>query len=94
MRMQGRSIVITGAASGIGHALALRFAAEAPRGLILCDLPAAGPALARLTAQIRAGADLPAPVEAVSVEADVSDEAQVQALVATGSRAFAGIDVF
>lgn len=94
MRMQGRSIVITGAASGIGHALALRFAAEAPRGLILCDLPAAGPALARLIAQIRAGDGLPAPVEAIGLEADVGDEAQVHALVETGSRAFAGIDVF
>ena len=38
MELNGRSIVVTGAASGIGRALAERFAAEGPRALILADI--------------------------------------------------------
>jgi NAD(P)-dependent dehydrogenase (short-subunit alcohol dehydrogenase family) len=44
MRLEDRTIVITGAASGIGRALALRFAGERPRGLDI-GLPGANKAL-------------------------------------------------
>ena len=40
MELRDRHIVLTGAGSGIGRALAARFAAEEPRGLVLCDLDA------------------------------------------------------
>ena len=39
MKLKDRVIVITGAASGIGRALAARFAREQPAGLVLTDLP-------------------------------------------------------
>lgn len=42
MILLDKSVAITGAASGIGAALALRFAKERPAGLLLCDLDVAG----------------------------------------------------
>ena len=42
MELAGRVIVITGAASGIGRALALRFAEEAPAHIVCVDIDSAG----------------------------------------------------
>ena len=38
MELVDRNVVITGAGSGIGAALARRFVAEAPRSLVLADI--------------------------------------------------------
>ena len=38
MELHDRNIIVTGAGSGIGRALASRFAAEQPRALIVADL--------------------------------------------------------
>ena len=67
MKLSDRTIVITGAASGIGHALALRFAGEAPRGLVLADLPQQGAALQALAESISGKA--PGGVPAIAVPA-------------------------
>ncbi|MGA1026562.1 MAG: SDR family NAD(P)-dependent oxidoreductase, partial [Lutimaribacter sp.] len=42
MELKDKIIVVTGAASGIGRALALRFAAEGARAVICADLNLAG----------------------------------------------------
>jgi NAD(P)-dependent dehydrogenase (short-subunit alcohol dehydrogenase family) len=94
MKLTDRRIVITGAASGIGAALALRFATERPSALVLADLPAQSGALDALAARLNSGeAGRPA-VPAMAFACDVGDEAQVQALVAAAEERFGPIDVF
>jgi NAD(P)-dependent dehydrogenase (short-subunit alcohol dehydrogenase family) len=95
MKLADRSIVITGAASGIGRALALRFARERPRGLVLADLDGQAPALHALAESLARGdgAQRP-PVEALAVPCDVAQEAQVRALVAAADVRFGRVDVF
>ena len=52
MELAGRVIVITGAASGIGRAMALRFAKEAPAHLVCVDID--GPGAAATAAEVAA----------------------------------------
>jgi NAD(P)-dependent dehydrogenase (short-subunit alcohol dehydrogenase family) len=92
MKLHDRSIVITGAASGIGRALALRFAGEAPRGLVLADLPQQGAALKALAESISGSA--PGGVPAITVPCDVGAEAGIKALVAAAEARFGHVDVF
>jgi NAD(P)-dependent dehydrogenase (short-subunit alcohol dehydrogenase family) len=91
MKLQDRTIVITGAGSGIGRALAIRFAAERPKGLVLADLPRQGEALDALVKQLSTAAT---PVAALGLPCDVGTEAGVQALVAAAEARFGHIDVF
>ena len=75
-RLEGKSILVTGAASGIGRAIALRFAAEGAR-LVLADVTATpregGTPTLELLRASGAVADL--------VFTDVADEAAAQAAV-------------
>jgi NAD(P)-dependent dehydrogenase (short-subunit alcohol dehydrogenase family) len=95
MKLNDRVVVITGAASGIGRALALRFAAERPRGLVLADLPVQAGALEALVATLAAGDGAARPaVPAIAVPGDVGVEADVRALVAAADARFGRVDVF
>ncbi|GAA2749994.1 bifunctional aldolase/short-chain dehydrogenase [Amnibacterium kyonggiense] len=79
-----RIALITGAASGIGKAIATRLAAEGACVVIAdLDLEKARTAAAEL-----GGTDV-----AVGVQADVTDEAQVQAAIDATVLAFGGIDL-
>src|SRR3954447_9815463 len=69
MELAGRNVVITGAASGIGRALALRFAEEGPRAITLADLDEEG---ARRTADAVGGR---------AVRTDVGREEDIRRLV-------------
>ena len=94
MKLAERTIVITGAASGIGRALALRFAGERPRGLVLADLPRQAAALEELAHTIARGAGGQAAAPALAAPCDVGAEAGVRALVAAADARFGHVDVF
>ncbi len=82
MELQGRNVVITGAGSGIGRALAERFAREQPRALILADLDEAA------VTEVAQG------IGATAVRADVGSEQQIADLVARARAEGGPVEVF
>jgi NAD(P)-dependent dehydrogenase (short-subunit alcohol dehydrogenase family) len=82
MELVDRNVVVTGAGSGIGRALARRFADERPRALIVADLNLDA---AQATAE---------EVGATAVRVDVSREAEIVALVERARELGGPIDVF
>jgi NAD(P)-dependent dehydrogenase (short-subunit alcohol dehydrogenase family) len=85
MRLAGKRTIITGAAAGIGTAIAERFCAEGARVLI-ADRDFAG---AEATAARLRGTG----AEAVAARVDVSVSASVAAMVASCVDVFGGLDV-
>jgi NAD(P)-dependent dehydrogenase (short-subunit alcohol dehydrogenase family) len=83
MEISGRTVVVTGAARGIGAALARRFAAEGAGALVLADL---NPAVAEVAAEIGPSAH--------AVELDVTDAARVATFVRETLDKHGGIDLF
>ncbi|MEV4555701.1 SDR family NAD(P)-dependent oxidoreductase [Kitasatospora sp. NPDC049285] len=81
--LAGRACLVTGAASGIGRATAVRFCAEGAR-LVASDIDAAG--LERLAAALP-GAEL------VTVVGDVAEAADVRRMVDAAEQRFGGLDV-
>ena len=79
-----RIVLVTGAASGIGRAIATRLAAEGAC-VVIADLDAEK---ARAAAAELGGTDV-----AVGVAVDVSDEAAVQAAIEAAVLAFGGLDL-
>src|SRR5437763_16720564 len=83
--LEGKRALVTGAARGIGRSTSLRFAREGA-SVALLDVDA--DPLAEAAAAVQGvGAD------ALELEADVSDEAAVQAAVSRAVERFGGLDV-
>lgn len=82
MELKGKVAVVTGAASGIGRAAALRFAQEGAAGVVVADLNAA--ALAPVAQE----------VNGVAVACDVAREADIQRLVAEAEKQYGRVDVY
>lgn len=82
MELADTNVVITGAASGIGRALALRAHAERPRALILADL------------DLAAAEAVAAEVDAAAIKVDVSSEQEVRSLVKRAREIGGPIDLF
>lgn len=82
MKIEGKVVVVTGGASGIGKALAERFHREGAAGVVVADLNAEG---ARIVASAVGG---------LGIGADVSKAADVAAVAQAAERAFGRIDLF
>jgi NAD(P)-dependent dehydrogenase (short-subunit alcohol dehydrogenase family) len=82
MKIQDKIVVVTGAASGIGRALAHRFIQEGAKRVVIADIDAAG--LARVAEETGAEA----------VRTDVSQEAQIQNLIWHAEEKVGPIDMF
>lgn len=84
MELTDKHAVVTGAASGIGRAMALRFAQEGARALVLADIDADG--VAAVAAEIGDAA--------TSVRLDVRSRSETLALVDAAEERSGPIDLF
>jgi 3-oxoacyl-[acyl-carrier protein] reductase len=83
--LEGKSVVVTGAAKGIGRAIAELFAREGGR-IVLADIDIEGAEQAAATIMADGG-------QARAIRADVSQEADVQAAVDVAVESYGGLDV-
>ena len=84
MELTGKVAVVTGGGSGIGRALALRIAREAPAGVVVADVNAG--AAEAVAAEIGAGA--------LAIACDVTAEDDMRALLARTEDALGPVDAF
>ncbi|MGO9833858.1 MAG: SDR family oxidoreductase [Polyangiaceae bacterium] len=82
MDLEGRVVVVTGGASGIGRALAERFARERAKAVVVADIDGSG---AEAVAKV---------VGSLGVRTDVAVESDVQRLVSCAVDAYGKVDVF
>src|SRR5579862_8749241 len=82
MEIEGRHVVVTGAAGGIGRALCRRLSADGARAVVMADRDLAG------------AQQLATEIGGLAIELDAADESSVRALVAQASDANGPIDIF
>jgi NAD(P)-dependent dehydrogenase (short-subunit alcohol dehydrogenase family) len=84
MRVKDRVCVVTGAASGIGEAVARGYAQAGARGVVVADLKSSRDRLAGVAGEI----------DGLAVTADVSQEDDIKALISAAEARFGPVDVF
>ena len=84
MNLRDKHIIVTGAASGIGAALARRFAAEGAAGVVVADQSAARTPLEGVAREIGG----------LAIVCDVTQETDIKALVAAATAKFGPVDIF
>ena len=89
MKLQGKVAIVTGAGSGMGRAIARRYAQEGA-SVVVADLnkDAADGVVAEIRGEVRLEIGEP-----LAVQVDVRDQAQVQAMVDQTVTAFGGLDI-
>lgn len=90
-RLEGKTVLITGASSGIGRSCAFEFARTAPKDLKLVLTARRADRLREIADQIKE--EVGEGVKVLPVELDVADPAQVRGFVAGLPEEFRGIDV-
>jgi NAD(P)-dependent dehydrogenase (short-subunit alcohol dehydrogenase family) len=84
VEVEGKVVVVTGGASGIGRALAQRFARDGARGVMVADLD--GPGAEAVASGIGAAA--------IGLRCDVASEEDVDALIDRAGAEFGPVDLF
>ena len=83
MDVSGKVVVVTGGASGIGRALAERFADDGAKGVVVADLDQEG--------ATDVATDLG---NAIAIGCDVADPAHANVLIGAAEQAFGPVDLF
>src|SRR4029450_6145878 len=82
MKVKGKVCVVTGAAGGIGEAVARRYAREGAKGVVVADLDAG---------RLKAGAGR---LKGLAVACDVAREGDIRKLIEEAERHYGPVDVF
>lgn len=82
MDIRNKVAIVTGGASGIGRSIARRFAADGARAVVVADL------------NLERAQAVAAEINGLAVRCDVSQEADIQALVATTRQHYGQVDAY
>lgn len=82
MQIQGKTVIVTGGANGIGRALCHAFAAAGAKAVVVSDIDQ--PGTQRVAGEIKG----------VALPANVANEAEVKKLVETTTSQFGQVDIF
>src|SRR6202012_6118773 len=82
MKVKGKVCVVTGAAGGIGEAVARRYAREGAKGVVVADMDAGR--LEKVAQEIGG----------LAVAGDIGNEAEVKRLLAEAEKKYGQVDVF